>query len=482
MIKRIFRKYKAMPVTAKATFWFMICIFIQKGSTSITSLLFAHIFTPAEYGIYNVFNAWLGILTVIITLNLSAGVYMQGMTKFTKRRGEYSASLQGLTTTLVIICTVIYLLSMKFWNRVLSLTTAQMLLMMITIWTTCIYAFWTSEQRIYMKYNGLIVLTIVVSLLRPLIEVVFATKSSDPVTARIFAIALVNFCAFSWIFLAKIKKEKHFYSKEYWKYAILFNLPLIPHYLSMVILNSADRIMIESMIGAEAAGIYSFAYLVSMIMMLFTTGLLQTIEPWLYQKIKDRDVRGIKHIAYPLFLGTIVVNFMFMLIAPELITIFAPDSYYEARWIIPPVSTSIFFIFTYTFFAVFEFYFEKRILIMLSTTVGAVLNIVLNYLLIQKFGYFAAGYTTLLCYMIYALCHYICMKKVCRSYLGTDDVFDNKIMFLLLLVSIVSCMTTVLLYNFTLLRWICIGVTIILIVILCNKFKDKMVNFRIKKR
>ena len=52
--------------------------------------------------------------------------------------------------------------------------------------------------------------------------------------------------------------------------AEMFNLPLVPHYLSGAILNTADRIMIEKMVGASAAGIYSLAYSVSLIMIGFT--------------------------------------------------------------------------------------------------------------------------------------------------------------------------------------------------------------------
>ena len=65
-----------------------------------------------------------------------------------------------------------------------------------------------------------------------------------------------------------------------------FNLPLIPHYLSQTILNSADRIMIERITDAEQAGIYSLAYSVSLVMTLFNTALMQTLSPWIYEKIK----------------------------------------------------------------------------------------------------------------------------------------------------------------------------------------------------
>ena len=82
--------------------------------------------------------------------------------------------------------------------------------------------------------------------------------------------------------------------------------------------------------------------------------------------------------------------------------------------------------FSYTFFAVFEFYFQKTYLITLATSAGALLNIILNYIFIKKFGYYAAGYTTLVCYIIYAACHYTFMRIICRKYLNNTQPYNLK--------------------------------------------------------
>ena len=53
---------------------------------------------------FNVFNSWLGIVTVIVCLDLYAGVYTQGLVKFDSERKQFSSYLQGLTLTLVTAC------------------------------------------------------------------------------------------------------------------------------------------------------------------------------------------------------------------------------------------------------------------------------------------------------------------------------------------------------------------------------------------
>ena len=63
-----------------------------------------------------------------------------------------------------------------------------------------------------------------------------------------------------------------------------------------------------------------------------------------------------------------------------------PKDYYEAIWLIPPLVASVFFMFIYNIFAVFEYYYEKSSFLMIASTVGGVLNIILNYFFIKKFG------------------------------------------------------------------------------------------------
>jgi O-antigen/teichoic acid export membrane protein len=88
---------------------------------------------------------------------------------------------------------------------------------------------------------------------------------------------------------------------------------------------------------------------------------------------------------------------------------------------------SVFFIFAFDLFAKFEFYYERTSLIMIASVIGAVLNVALNYWLIPILGYEVAGYTTLICYVMYAAVHYWFMNRICREKLDTLP-YDRKIL------------------------------------------------------
>lgn len=428
-MKKYLNIYKQMPVQMKASLWFLICSFIQKGISMITTPIFTRILTTQEYGQYSVFNAWLQILTPIVCLNLYAGVYAQGIVKFEDDRHRYSSALQGLCLTLTVLWAAIYLWSCSFWNKVFSLTTIQIIAMFIMIWATGSFSFWSMNQRADFKYRKLVLLTLLAAILQPLVSIIFIKHSDDKVSARIIGIAAVQMVLYVGTFFHQMKEGKQFFSRKYWLYALEFNIPLLPHYLSMNVLSSSDRIMISNMVGDGEAGIYNLAYSVSLIMTMFNTALLQTIEPWIYRKLKEKRVEDLSGVAYPCFIVIAVLNVLLVMFAPEVIAVFAPDTYREAVWTIPGVALSVFFTFLYTFFATFEFYYEKTRYIAGATVGGALLNIVLNYVCIKRFGYIAAGYTTLCSYILFAVLHYYFMGRICDEYM--EGVRPYKLKFII---------------------------------------------------
>ncbi len=476
MIKTICNKYKSLPVQIKGSLWFLLSGFLTKGISFITVPIFTRLLSTAEYGQYNVFSSWFGIVSVIVTLNLFSGVYYQGLVKFEDKKNIYSSSLQGLCFTLVLMWAIIYFLFHSYINSLFSLTTFQMICMLTMCWTGAVFGFWSAEQRNDYKYKKLLIITVIVTFTKPILGIILVLNSDDKVTARIFGLAIVELIAYMGLFISQMHRGKTFFSSKIWKYALAFAVPLVPHYLSTVILSSSDRIMIEKMIGFSEAGIYSLAYSVSQIMMIFNTALLQTTEPWLYKKIKNKQIDEISSISIPMMIFVAGVNIILIAFAPEIVYIFSPVEYHDSIYVIPPVVMSVYFTFLYSFFVSFEFYYEKKKYITAATCTGAVFNIILNYIFIDIFGYYAAGYTTLICYIIYAVCHYVFMRKICKDYLNNADPYNLKKTLLISSAFLVIGFLFLFTYNNILLRY---GMIIVLIIIAVIK-RNLIIDF-IKK-
>lgn len=463
MLNKLIKKYIDLPLGVKATLWFLICNLLEKGITIFTTPIFTRLLTTEEYGKFNIFNSWVSLLTIFISLNLYSGVYSQGLVKNSSRE-EYASSLQGLSLTLTLIWSFIFFLFKDKISNFLSLSTFQIFMLIIIIWTNSSFNFWATKKRVEFNYKRLIYLTLVVIIMKPFLGILFVINFENKVNARILSIVIVNIVLYSILFFIQIKEGKKFYDKKYWLSALKFNIPLIPHYLSGTILSVSDRIMIGKIIGDDKAGIYSLAYSLSMIMTIFNSVIFQTLEPWLYKKLKENETKDFSKIMYPSLVGIALLNLILIGFAPEIIKFFAPQQYYEAIWIIPPVAMSVYFMFSYTFFAVFEFYYEKPKYIAFATFLAAGINIILNYIGINRFGYLAAGYTTLICYVIYSGMHYIFMTKICKEFLNNIKVYEIRKLLKISLIFIGISFCFLISYNNMYLRYflLCLIITILL--------------------
>lgn len=473
IILTILNKYKGLPIQVKASVWALICGVLNKGISVLTTPIFTRLLSTSEYGEYNVFSSWLTILSIIVSFNLSAGVYAQGLVKFEEKKKEFASSMQGLSLVMVAAWSLVYILFKDFWNSVFGLSTVQMLSMLLMIWLGAVVNFWVYEQKNENKYKALVLVTVGVAVISPALSIFLIQHREDKVTARILGTLIVEAVFYVWLFVIQLKNGKKFFEGKLWKYALMFNLPLVPHYLSQVVLASSDRIMIERMVGKSEAGIYSLAYSVSMVMLIVNNALMQTLSPWIYRKIKAKENREIAPIAYSTLIGIAVINIILIAFAPEAVKIFAPAEYYAAIRIIPPVAISVFYIYSYDLFAKFAFYYEKQGYITVASIIGALLNIILNYIFINKFGYIAAGYTTLACYMIYALCHYIIMNRVCDKFCGGVRPYNGKIILLISAAFTALGLLMLLTYNSVIIRYSIIGV----IAVACLVFSKKIIAF-----
>lgn len=428
-INQLIKKYESMPVVAKASLWFVISGFMTRGISLLTTPIFTRLLTTEEYGIYSVFNSWLEIITIFASLKLGYGVYIQGLVKFSDDQNQFSSSLLGLATTWCGVAFIIYFIFRDFFNGLLGLTTPLMICMFIMIISTVALDFWSAKQRNDFKYVTLVKVTLFIVVLKPLLGIIAVVLSSEAykVQARIATLALVELIVGVILYVQIMCRGRKFYLKKYWKYGLLFNLPLVPHFLSQVILNHSDRIMIQKMCGASDAGIYSLAYSMAMILTMINTSILQALRPWVFQRIKAGERKRIQPVAISATLIVAALNIMLISFVPELVAIFAPESYSGAISLMPPITLAVLFTFMYNLFVDIEMYFEKTKSVMNIAIICALINIVTNYFGILKFGYVAAAYTTLGCYILMAILHYCAMRRMLNKNGEKEHIYDAKI-------------------------------------------------------
>lgn len=464
MSQRIKKSEKLANIHIKESVWLIGTSVFHKGVAAVMTLFFTYLLTTREYGEYSVFSSWLNIISVIVTMNMYYGIYTQGIVKFEEDAERFSSALQGLTTILCAVWLFVYFVFKIYVDAFLKLDTARVLLMMATIWSASIFEFWSTKQRVNYRYKKLFCVVMLAAILQFVLCFWWIIISTNKPLGWIKGVAFSNLFIGVLLFAEQINREKRLYSSFYWKYALAFSIPLVPHYLSQIILNVSDRIMIGNMIGDEAAGIYSFAYHVAMVMTMIQGAMLNVVNPWIYRQIKENTVENTKYVAYGTMIIIAVGNLTIMAFAPEIVSIMAPYDYYSAIWIIPPVSMGCFFMYCYSLFADFSFYYNKMFNIMIASIIGAIANIVLNWFFIPIYGEIAAGYTTMISYLVYICMHYFMMSWICREN-GIAIPYSINVISAIIIIFMAMGFSILFLYNFVTIRIIIIFATVLVMIV-----------------
>jgi O-antigen/teichoic acid export membrane protein len=386
------------------------------------------------------------------------------MLKYENNLDAYTSTMQGLSSIITFILFLIYIIFMKQLNILFNLPTVLILLLFTQCLFNPAFNFWVARQRFEYKYKALIVITLCISILTPIFGIIFIKLRQYKGEAIVIGTVFAQLLFFIFFYIYNFIKGKQFFNGTYWNFALQFNIPLIPHYLAGIILGQADRIMIDRIVGRREAGIYSLVYSLSQAMHIATNGVNASLVPWTYQKIKAQQYINIRKTTNILVVFLACTILAFIAIAPEIVHIIATPDYYDAIWIIPPVVTSVYFTFLYTLFANVEFYFEKTSFIMIASVIAAGINIVLNFIFIPQYGYFAAGYTTLVCYIVFAITHYLFMKKVCRE-ANITKIYDIRFIFIVSLGLIILSFVFMLLYKALIIRYGIIGIGLCILIV-----------------
>jgi O-antigen/teichoic acid export membrane protein len=473
-------KYKNISLPAKASLWFIICSLLQKGVSFITTPLFTRMISTSEYGEAVLYSSWMEIITIFATFQLATGVFNKAMIRYEDDRDGYTSSGLFLTTCITAVFFILYLLGANFWDTLFDLPRGMMCMMFLDIMFSTAMSFWSIRNRFEYRYKSVVVISLSVTILGSLLSLLLVHFSNTALQAeaKIVGMLLIKIVFYSVVYIVILRKGKKLVVPSYWKYSILYNLPLIPHYLSQQVLTQSDRIMISNICGKGDAAIYSVAYQLSMVAFLFTYAIHTSFTPWTYEQLKAKNYKNIgrKSLWIEILIG--IMCFLFSLLAPELIYILGGKVYSSAVWIVPSVSMSVLFQTIYTFFGNVEFYFEKTGFVMVASIICAICNLILNACFIPNYGFVAAGYTTLICYILYAFVHYLFMKKIQKEQ-QIESIYNGKYMWLIAMIFVLMSIFVSFLYTHTWLRF-CVIFVLGIITVSVLVFKRDVIKSLVK--
>lgn len=427
-MRNLLNRYRAASPALRTSIWFAICNYLQRGAALIVVPIFTRLLTTEQYGLCNIYFAWFDIFILFTSLKLPYEGLNNGLIRHEDDKDGYTSAMLGLIAVLTCVGGLVYLLLREQIDCITGLSGLLMTFMFLQLLFQPALMLWTNRERFDFRYRRPVIVTLISTVLNPVIAIIAVLNTTYMAEARIISLAMVQ--VFFGLICAAVllRRGKCLFNREYWRFALGFNLPLLAYYLSQSLLSQSDRIMINYFDGSGKAAIYSVAYSAATLMQLAVSAINGAFNPWMYRKLKSGAHRDISTAAAQLCLLVCGATLAMTMFAPDVVAILATEEYRQAIWIIPPVSASVFFIFVYMMFANVEMYYGENRGISVISILCTLVNIVLNGIFIPRFGYLAAGWTTLVSYMLLAGLHYLLMKRACRGHGVSGKIFPARLL------------------------------------------------------
>lgn len=200
-----------------------------------------------------------------------------------------------------------------------------------------------------------------------------------------------------------LKLEARFNSML-WKKMMLYGLPVLVAGIAFSINEVFDRILLDYLlpegVAKAAIGEYSACYKLALFMTLFATAFRLGIEPFFFSHASSKNAKETYAVITHYFVVFGCMIFVFVMVFIDLfkVILIQNDSYWEAMNVVPLILLANLFLGIYHNLSVWYKITDRTIVGGYISLIGAVITIVLNFMLIPLISYTGSAIATLAAY------------------------------------------------------------------------------------
>lgn len=446
--------------------YYTLGTFILQGINFLTLPLYTRILTTRDFGITSLYTAWQAIVVIFLCLQTFSTIQNAKVTYDDDEYREYNSNIVILSFISFAIFSIFIMAFSKKLSNFSGLSINLIFLMLLHSFFSLGVTFKNTILRFDGKAEKQLFISIFYTILNVGLSIFFITSvpQVEKATGKILGAVVPSIILGGYFYLEIIFKKKPTFKKEHFIFCLTLGLPLILHNLSHIVLTSSDRMMIERFIGLEETGIYGFTYTIGTILSTAAGAFGSAWVPWYFQKLKSENHNEIKIYSknYLDFFTLVTMGFIF--ISPEIVRFMGSSDYWIGKYFLPWIIFGCYFIFLYSFPVNYEFYVKKTNYIALGTSLSAIINLVLNFIFIPKYGSFGAALTTLASYFFLFIFHEIITRKKLNYKLFSPLQYSYRI-----IIITVSCFIYIKIVDIIILRYIII--LILTIIFFTGAFK-----------
>ncbi|MGY1464914.1 lipopolysaccharide biosynthesis protein [Bacillus toyonensis] len=408
--------------------------------TQVINMLLIPLYTKnlaqAEYGKYELLNTIQQLLSLAITLEVYSGMKRF----FNDVKNKYHLKNTALNFSLLwggIFFIIVYFVS-PFVSKYVFNGDPQIALylrmMVISSILTCLISIYSSFYAMEFKAFKSAIIQLVILVLTLLFASYFVGIIREGILGILKAVLLSNLIVFIVLFILNLKQYRPKIQKHYLKKMLHYGGGMLLGQVSAWILNLVDRFFIKGMVGYSAVAMYSIAYKIGMLINpVFITPFAQIFTSFKFKVYKETNGKEKiqKMFHWYNIIGCFCI-FGLAIFGKIAISILATDEYLSAYKIIPLITISYFVWGVGQFYSLGLHIANKMLLNSVIVVITAIINIVLNILLVPKLGINGAALATIIAYLIANIFYYYFSEKYYSLGLGLWYPYRYFIIFLLL--------------------------------------------------
>ncbi|RLC52600.1 MAG: hypothetical protein DRZ79_00945 [Candidatus Cloacimonadota bacterium] len=387
--------------------------------------IFTHLLKPEEYAIYVNLTVFISFANLIYFLGIQQSLFSHF---YIRKNDDYKFTLiSSIYVTIAVFGFFVSSLIILFRNRIpfflkISANHPELFVFVAVIcFADVIYGITLSIINMQEKSINYAILSSVKNLLF-FILVLIGYVLGKLSLFNIFLFLTISSVISAFVslfdingFLRTLKvQRKIVFSFSIMKSVLSFGLVMIPGTFSMIILRLADRYMLTylSPNSLHDVGIYAIGYRVGTIMQFPVSIVSLAFFPYAMKignspQAKDSYRRIFRY--FTVF-GAIF-GFLIILFSPEIFLIFIAQPYHEAIKIVFAGVISFYLLGIFNIINL-NFYVDKKAgKIATAVILGALLNIILNFIFIPRFGIYGAGIASVIAYLFIVIYNFYFERK-----------------------------------------------------------------------
>jgi O-antigen/teichoic acid export membrane protein len=397
----------------KNTFWLAVGSGLSKFFKAVLLIYAAKILGASQYGEFTFAFSFVSLLVIFHDFGLPT-IITREFSGNKKNEGDF-ASVNSLKIILSIISLIIVCLGSFFITPNPEIRKIIFILALFSItngFASIFYAFFRAKQR--MEYQSWFesLQTLVTTAIG--FYILFNLPSSLNLGYAYLISAIIAVVFLAIFFSLKLIPLKISWNIAVWKKFLTMSWPLAFVGLFGVLYTFTDSVMMGYFGLIKETGFYGAAQKVTIVALMPMGLISSSFFPVLsnffressekMQKLWDGEMNIMIFLSVPLVIGGIVL-------APRIISFLYPDDFSASVLALQILISMVGLVFLYQPFYDALIASNKQKMIFWTTLIGALCNIILNFILIPRFSLYGAAIATVITYFILLLISFLFTKK-----------------------------------------------------------------------